>query len=539
MFLKRKKKKEAPVDLPVFDGRVPAPDFVNIETTRYCNLKCRMCIQYHDGTTVSGPHIDNEAFDSYSNQLFPFATRFQPSVSGEPVMSKGFERMLEKAERYGVKIDMCTNATLINDRMRSMVIRNLGRALISFDGATKETFEFIREGADFDKVCESVKKLCDEARAIPLPERPVIGFGCVLMRENIESLSELVELAHDLGVEFVGASHVHPVTEEMKKQSLVHFRDLAISQIDRALKTAKRLSMPLMIQPLDQLIAFTATSDVARRAYSVKDGCVEGLHYRDAAMAGFRDFPRVDFDSPDKAEIRARRHAALTSSNYVTPHKPGANARRKDTPPIWVCDYLWNKTYAALDGNIRPCCVPGIPNLGNLETQSFEEIWNGKAYTQMRLALVQRKPLALCRGCQHIREITDGDEIDRWLQGRLPPEKQSQERLSALLATNRQREEDEGQAPEVGLRNRPESPILSWEEVAGAENYWVEFSIDGFHTIEFSSLWHDERIPDSSYALPEWVWKQAPSGVEIQWRAKVRSNGKELEVGWGNLDPIG
>ena len=497
-----------------------------------------MCIQYQDGTTVKGPHIDSDAFDSYADQLFPFATRFQPSVSGEPVMSKGFERMLAKAERYGVKIDMCTNATLINDRMRGMVIRNLGRALISFDGADKETFEYIREGADFDQVCESVRQLCTEARKIPMPERPVIGFGCVLMRRNIETFSELVELAHELGVEFVGASHVHPVTKEMKEQSLVHYPELAIKEIDRALETAERLSIATMIQPLAQLIAFTATSDVNRRAYSVKDGCVEGLHYRDAAMHRFREFPRVDFESPDKAEIKTRRMAAFTGTNYIEAPDPETLGEAPASDPIWVCDYLWNKTYAALDGNIRPCCVPGIPNLGNLENESFEEIWNGEAYTQMRLALARRDPVAICKGCQHIREITDPTEIQEWLQGRLPPEKNDQEVLSARLSTHRKRDMDEDFAPEGTPLIGTPAPTLSWEEVAGAENYWVEFSIDGFHTIEFSSDWHDQRVPTNTYTFPDWVWAQAPTGVEIHWRAKVRSNGKELEVGWGSISPI-
>ena len=61
--------------------------------------------------------------------------------------------------------------------------------------------------------------------------------------------------------------------------------------------------------------------------------------------------------------------------------------------------------------------MPSPPEIGNLETQSFEEIWNGDAYREMRLRLVARDPVAVCRGCQYITEVREPKLIDRWLQG--------------------------------------------------------------------------------------------------------------------------
>jgi molybdenum cofactor biosynthesis enzyme MoaA len=86
-----------------FDGRVPAPEFASIETTRYCNLRCRMCIQFNDGWTVAGPHMPIEEFERIARSLFPHVVRWQPSVSGEPTMSRDFERMVVLAEEFGVK----------------------------------------------------------------------------------------------------------------------------------------------------------------------------------------------------------------------------------------------------------------------------------------------------------------------------------------------------------------------------------------------------------------------------------------------------
>ena len=104
----------------VFDGRVPAPTFAAIETTMFCNLKCHFCIQYQDGTTVRGPHMDEETFEKVSDVLFPHLETLQPSVSGEPLMSKGLDRVLAKAEQYGLRAEYYSNGTLLNERMAKL-----------------------------------------------------------------------------------------------------------------------------------------------------------------------------------------------------------------------------------------------------------------------------------------------------------------------------------------------------------------------------------------------------------------------------------
>ena len=63
-------------------------------------------------------------------------------------MSKGLGRMVELAEEYGVRTEYYTNGTLLNDRMISMILPTLGQICISFDGASKETFEYLRAGSD-------------------------------------------------------------------------------------------------------------------------------------------------------------------------------------------------------------------------------------------------------------------------------------------------------------------------------------------------------------------------------------------------------
>src|SRR5262249_36739463 len=155
-----------------FDGRVPFPHFASIETTMKCNLQCPMCLPYLDGSTVLGKHMDLGDFERTARALFPYVDKFQLTVSGEPLVSKGLGRMLEMAAEYGVRAEYYSNGTLLNDRMVEAILPTLGQICISFDGGKKETFEFLRKGATFERVLQNVSRLSEVTHGIPIEHRP-------------------------------------------------------------------------------------------------------------------------------------------------------------------------------------------------------------------------------------------------------------------------------------------------------------------------------------------------------------------------------
>lgn len=395
---------------PPFDGRLPPPDKVTIETTRYCNLTCRMCLPFLEGITVTGPHLDLEKFRGYAEQLFPFVNRFQPSVSGEPLMTKGLPEMIRLARQFGVMLEFVTNATLLNARMQDLLLGCTSRVIFSFDGADKETFEHIRRDAVFEEVVANIRSFADKARKLPPAQRPLIGFNVTIMRRNIRQLPAIVRLAKELGLDFVTTSHVFPASAEIRAESLVHDQDLARACIDEAVAAAKETGLYLKVLALDQYTAANALADGQARPVASADGIVAGLEEREVGKA--RPDP-VAFARPEP-EVAARREEAWSTSAY--PRQKPRPRFPKLHDPIWVCEFLWSMPYVQLEGGVRPCCMPGPPEVGSLEKQSFEGIWNGDAYREMRQRLVIRDPIAVCRGCQNIKEIRDPKRIAAWLQ---------------------------------------------------------------------------------------------------------------------------
>ena len=499
-----------------FDGKVTGIDFINIETTRYCNLECRMCLQFNDGTTVTGPHMDMELFRKVAEEVFPLVSRFQPSVSGEPLMSRGFKEMLEISLKHGVRMEICTNATLFTPKFIDLLSKVAGKILISFDGASKEVFEYIRGGTEFEQVVENVKKLCAKINLQSPSNRPVVGLACVLMEKNIRELPQLVRLARDLGTHFLACSHVHPVTAEMRAQSLANYPELAKEKIQEALHWAEKLKFPLICNPLDQLIAATALTGKGRekRRLTSKDGVFEGLGYvswgEDLIPAWPEDLPESDFST----SIRPNRKR-VSRKNSLAKNEPNTriNADSAELPSsLWFCDFLWNKSYIALDGSVRPCCVPGTPNLGNVKEKPFMEIWNSEEYRKMRLRLAQKKPLPFCRGCQHIREVDDPSLIAHILENR--PLK----------------EEEEPSWEEQGL------PTLHWEEAKDVLGYELQGSFDSFRNIMYSTGREpQDLLQENRFQITKELWDATPKDQIIWWRVWAHREGESWVVGQGQL----
>lgn len=66
------------------------------------------------------------------------------------------------------------------------------------------------------------------------------------------------------------------------------------------------------------------------------------------------------------------------------------------------CWKMWHSCVLTWDGRVVPCCFDKDADhqLGSLETESFRNIWEGKAYQNFRQALLKgRDQIDICRNC--------------------------------------------------------------------------------------------------------------------------------------------
>jgi len=66
------------------------------------------------------------------------------------------------------------------------------------------------------------------------------------------------------------------------------------------------------------------------------------------------------------------------------------------------CWKMWHSCVITWDGKVVPCCFDkdASHQLGDLNLQSFDEIWNGEAYNNFRASLLKsRKEIDICANC--------------------------------------------------------------------------------------------------------------------------------------------
>ncbi len=133
--------------------RVPAlPVEYIVETTAKCNLYCPMCPR----ETHKQPKEDmtDEIFERLVEGAAHTGEHMMLIGLGEPFMDRKIFDRIEYCERHGISTLLSTNGTFLDeeDAAASCWRFPLAHITLSFDGASKETFEHYRKGARFEKV---------------------------------------------------------------------------------------------------------------------------------------------------------------------------------------------------------------------------------------------------------------------------------------------------------------------------------------------------------------------------------------------------
>jgi len=539
-----------------FDGRLPPPVTATLETTRFCNLACPMCQLFIDGTTVVGPHMPMDQFEWTAHQLFPFIDRFQPSVSGEPLVTRHFDKMLGVASRYGVKMDMVTNGMTLDDQMIGLILPVLGSIMVSLDGATADTFERIRAKGRIDRVLGGLRALMSKVREIPDPLRPVTGLNCTLMKANAGELAAIIRIAADLGLDHVDVNHLYPLTEEMRQQSLARDVDLARRSIDEAIAAAEECGICLKIAALDELTVAAAYGGDGREVSHV-NGVVSALGEIEMNGATNREFPSA---APRSEIVESDRAYGRTRSYFVAPGIPLPRAPENVQESIYTCDFLWQRTYVHLFGEVRPCCVAGAPLAGNVQYPGrFDAVWNNRVHRTMRQRLVAKDPVPVCRGCRHAREVSDQGEIRWLLGGAVPMSAEELEPLPRLLDAEEagapiEREVElleEALADEDPLENicasgsanptgqvrqlcSADTPTIFWEG-AHEDAYRIEAVVAGEGPLYVTEALEGQGLAycaeTMAFDIPEAIWSRAEVGTRYQWEVINVSDGRRCAHG--------
>ena len=321
------------------------PTFLQIEPVGQCNLSCTMCpISLRSDRPQDGTPAFLK-FDTFLRVLdqWPQVAHLHLQGLGEPMLHPRFFEMVAVAVARGMRVTTNTNLTVLSRRRAECCVTSgLETIHVSIDSASAEGYAAIRVGGRLDRVLRNVGFLI-EARERLGSSLPRLRLVAVVMRKNLDELSDLVRLASRFGIEAVFVQH------------LCH--DFGESQLPPQYMPMRRYvdEQTLLHEPPERIAASFAAARLTAREL--------GVELR---------LPELD----------------------RTTDRGGTGRDR--------CDWPWRGGYVSYQGFMMPCCMISTPdrlNFGNVSDETLPLIWNGESYEAFRNRLASADPPDVCRSC--------------------------------------------------------------------------------------------------------------------------------------------
>ena len=299
-----------------------------------CNIRCFMCdlSKQNDDRQreMLTQRLDLETYKKLAEDLFPFAENMIIGVAGEPTLHPDFIEFLRIAKSYGVRLQLMTNGTTLHAKsIAEAVVKYVDEIVISMDGRTKETFEKIRTGANWERVVAGLKTIRDLREIIP-DSNLKISINYALMKDNIDEFPLMFELAKEMGIYKVMGEHLIVTSPEISHQSLFNHPELSDQRLVEAFENSRKYGIEIIIPDL----------------FNKKEQTKEILG---STLTGIR-------------------HDEI----------------KRDIP---FCRLLTYSVVIAPLGHVYPCCYPDAHRLlgmGNLHEKRFKQIWYGRSYQTLR-----------------------------------------------------------------------------------------------------------------------------------------------------------
>lgn len=210
------------------------PYLALLELTHTCNLDCVMCYN----VPLAQPELTTTEWLDALEQMAAAGTLRLTLSGGEILTRRDFFTIAHHARMLGFALDLKTNATLITpeiaDRMADLQPVQVDISLL---GATDSTFDAVAGSKHtFTRVLRGVQLLQQRGVAVKL--------NTLLLNLNVHERSQMVDLAHTLGVEYKHVVKISSADDGGNKAGEQQLAAQAISEVLTANQADFRVRVP-------------------------------------------------------------------------------------------------------------------------------------------------------------------------------------------------------------------------------------------------------------------------------------------------------
>ena len=352
------------------------PSLLQMESVSFCNARCIMCSHYY---------ADNDGALDMTDEMLEKLEHILPYIeivilhgNGEPFLSKKLEESVNLYKKYNVKLTTNTNLSVFSDKIVKMINDSFVDIRVSCDGCTKDIYEGIRRDLSFERLVNNLEKLRDECPRVSKT------MTCVMMRQNLEQLPDLVRFAKKYGFSEIIFSNLGTsllVGNEM--DASYHYPAL----VSKKLREAKAIG-----EEIDIRVTIPNSYDLS--IYNEESVEIELRKIHDKTFfTGEGEIKRIKNFTKSVVGDEYRIIENLADC-YWEEDLHDCNG---------ICEWCTEKLFIDLKGNVYVCCINATYRIGNIfEANDFMDIWNNKTYMKIRSLFYEGKFPGFCDNCQFV-----------------------------------------------------------------------------------------------------------------------------------------
>jgi radical SAM protein with 4Fe4S-binding SPASM domain len=290
----------------------------------------------------------------------------------EPMMNRGFARMIRKLSDLGGAIEIITNGTLLDEEnVAALVDADLRHVIFSFDGMSASSYEYIRRGASFERTRDAI---VDFRRRFEKRDTR-FSVNNTVMRRNLPELVDAVAFWDAAGFHILGM-----ITMVIRENDSTLIRESLYPVLDDYHRALDEAALDVIAN--DRAILLT-----------------NPWYHRSPLRSRF----------PDHFEGNVVRAPH-------SPNRPLRSVRRRNQygagPGMsFPCKSPWTFARILSNGDVQLCYQFTV---GNLKDESFQAIWFGERAEAVRRRVAAEQ--AICEACDYFRfcivagEVKDDDK---------------------------------------------------------------------------------------------------------------------------------
>lgn len=326
------------------------PSAIVVEITYSCNLRCKTCWFYGNSGILKEKAAAESLNFEQLKKLADNVSFYKPYIyvtGGEPLINKATIPFINYAKKKGLVTGLVTNGTLLTkENAEKLIDADLDFITVSIDGPEK-IHNSIRGMDCFNKTVQGIKNIVAAKNG---KKYPIVTINCTISDYNYEYLEEIVKLGDDVKADIVALQHPCFLLKNTIK----------------------------------------AHHNIFKKLFDKSDNLIDGYENNSASKINVEKLYRII----NRIKNMKKRTDLRLYQDFS--FKQMKNYYEKEIAINEKCIAPWFSATIKPNGDITPCLGYVV---GNINKESFMDVWNNKRFKNFRNILNKRKFFPGCIRC--------------------------------------------------------------------------------------------------------------------------------------------